>query len=93
MDKEKVQYLSKLSMLHFDEGGLDRMAADLTKLDEVARCILQADVSGIQKTRKKGEVGLSGLRADVKQPSIDAEKLKTCASIDGNCFVVPKVIE
>jgi aspartyl-tRNA(Asn)/glutamyl-tRNA(Gln) amidotransferase subunit C len=89
--RDEARRIADLAHLQFDDAGLDRMAADMTRI-----------LSYIDQLREIDDAGKSAgatqsptpLREDVSRPGIDRQAVERNAPAwrDGH-FVVPKVIE
>jgi len=90
IDREEARRVAGLAHLEFDEPGLERMAAEMTKILSYIDQLAEVDVAGFDD-RYAGDP--MPLREDTPRPSIDRTLAERNAPewSDG-CFVVPKVI-
>jgi aspartyl-tRNA(Asn)/glutamyl-tRNA(Gln) amidotransferase subunit C len=88
---EEAKHIADLAHLEFDEPGLQRMAAEMTKIltyiDQLREIEAVAEEGGPPMNQ-------TPLRDDVVKPGVDREAVERNAPAwrDGH-FVVPKVIE
>jgi aspartyl-tRNA(Asn)/glutamyl-tRNA(Gln) amidotransferase subunit C len=88
---EEAKHIADLAHLEFDEPGLQRMAAEMTKIltyiDQLREIEAVAEDSGPPMNQ-------TPLRDDVVKPGVEREAVERNAPAwrDGH-FVVPKVIE
>jgi aspartyl-tRNA(Asn)/glutamyl-tRNA(Gln) amidotransferase subunit C len=85
---EEAKHIADLAHLEFNDAGLQRMAAEMTKILTYIDQLNAAAVGGAPP------VGATPLRDDVARPGIDRDLVERNAPAwrDGH-FVVPKVIE
>lgn len=91
ISRDEARRIADLAHLQFDDAGLERMAAEMTKI-----------LSYIDQLREVNAVAAEGggaplstpLREDVARPGLDRDAVEANAPSwrDGH-FVVPKVIE
>ena len=88
--RDEARRIAALAHLQFDDDGLDRMAAEMTKILTYIDQLKEADVSGAPALAG----GATPLRDDIVKPGVDRESVAKNAPTwrDGH-FVVPKVIE
>ncbi len=91
IDRAEARRIADLAHLEFDEAGLDRMAAEMTKILSYIDQLREVDVTGFDE-RAAGAA--TPMREDVLQPSVDRGGVEANAPEwkDG-FFVVPPVIE
>ena len=89
IDRDEARRVADLAHLEFDEPGLERMAAEMTKILTYIDQLREIDVEGFGKR----DAAVTPLRDDEPRPSLDREKVAANAPAwrDG-LFVVPKVI-
>jgi aspartyl-tRNA(Asn)/glutamyl-tRNA(Gln) amidotransferase subunit C len=89
IDRDEARRVAALAHLEFDDAGLDRMAAEMTKILTYIDQLREVDASGFEER----DVTVTPLRDDEPRPSIDREHAARNAPAwrDG-FFVVPKVI-
>lgn len=89
IDRDEARRVADLAHLEFDDAGLDRMAAEMTKILTYIDQLREIDVAGSEET----EESVTPLREDEPQASVDRELVARNAPAwrDG-FFVVPKVI-
>lgn len=89
IDRDEARRVADLAHLEFDDAGLDRMAAEMTKILTYIDQLREIDVEGFEER----EESVTPLREDEPQASVDRELVARNAPAwrDG-FFVVPKVI-
>jgi len=89
IDRDEARRIAGLAHLEFDDAGLDRMAAEMTKILTYIDQLREVNVDGFEDR----DAAATPLRADDVQPSLDRELVARNAPAwrDG-FFVVPKVI-
>lgn len=89
IDRDEARRVAELAHLEFDDAGLDRMAAEMTKILTYIDQLREVDVEGFEER----EAMVTPMRDDEPRPSIDRELVARNAPAwrDG-LFVVPKVI-
>jgi aspartyl-tRNA(Asn)/glutamyl-tRNA(Gln) amidotransferase subunit C len=89
IDREEARRIAGLAHLEFDDAGLDRMAAEMTKILTYIDQLREVDVAGFEEH----DVTVTPMRDDEPRPSLDRELVARNAPAwrDG-LFVVPKVI-
>ena len=89
IDREEARRIAALARLEFDEQGLERMAAEMTKILGYIDQLREVDVEGLAEA----DAALTPLRDDEPQPTLAREDVERNAPAwrDG-LFVVPKVI-
>ena len=89
IDRDEARRVAELAHLEFDDAGLDRMAAEMTKILTYIDQLREVDASGFEDR----DVTVTPLREDEPRSSIDREQVARNAPAwrDG-LFVVPKVI-
>ncbi|MCU1350062.1 MAG: Asp-tRNA(Asn)/Glu-tRNA(Gln) amidotransferase subunit GatC [Acidobacteria bacterium] len=90
IDRDEARRVAGLAHLEFDDAGLERMAAEMTKILSYIDQLAEVDVAGFDE---RGAIDRMLLRDDEPRPSIDRDLVERNAPVwrDG-CFVVPKVI-
>jgi len=85
---EEAKHIAELAHLEFDDAGLQRMAAEMTKILSYIDQLNAAEVGGAPPS------GATPLRDDVVVPGTPREAVERNAPAwrDGH-FVVPKIIE
>ena len=90
IDRDEARRIAALAHLAFDDAGLERMAAEMSKILTYIDQLREADVEGIAE---ETATGATPLRDDVVRPSIDRELVaRNAPAWSDGCFVVPKVI-
>ena len=89
IDRDEARRIAELAHLEFDDEGLDRMAAEMTKILTYIDQLREVDVEGFAER----DAAVTPMREDEPRPSIDREDVARNAPAwrDG-LFVVPKVI-
>jgi len=89
IDRDEARRVAGLAHLEFDDAGLDRMAAEMTKILTYIDQLNEVDVEGFEEH----DATVTPLREDEPRPSLDRELVARNAPAwrDG-LFVVPKVI-
>ena len=89
IDRDEARRVAGLAHLEFDDAGLDRMAAEMTKILTYIDQLREVDTADFEER----EVSVTPLREDEPRASIDQELVTRNAPAwrDG-FFVVPKVI-
>jgi aspartyl-tRNA(Asn)/glutamyl-tRNA(Gln) amidotransferase subunit C len=87
---DEARRIAALAHLDFDDEGLARMAAEMTKILSYIDQLREVDVAGAEAV---GEEASTPLRDDVARPGVDRELVARNAPAwrDGH-FMVPKVI-
>jgi aspartyl-tRNA(Asn)/glutamyl-tRNA(Gln) amidotransferase subunit C len=89
IDRDEARRVAALAHLEFDDAGLDRMAAEMTRILTYIDQLREIDVTGFDDDVQTG----TPLRDDEPQPSAGRELVARNAPAwrDG-FFVVPRVI-
>jgi aspartyl-tRNA(Asn)/glutamyl-tRNA(Gln) amidotransferase subunit C len=89
IDRVEARRIADLAHLEFDDAGLDRMAAEMTRILTYIDQLREVDVAGFEE---RGDA-VTPMREDEPRDSIDRELVARNAPAwrDG-LFVVPKVI-
>ena len=89
IDRDEASRIATLAHLEFDEPGLERMAAEMTKILTYIDQLREVDVEGFEES---GQL-VTPFREDEPHQSVDREAVARNAPAwrDG-FFVVPKVI-
>ena len=89
IDLTEARRVADLAHLEFDDPGLERMAAEMTKILTYIDQLSEVDVEGFEER----DATVTPFREDEPRPSIDREDVARNAPAwrDG-FFVVPKVI-
>jgi aspartyl-tRNA(Asn)/glutamyl-tRNA(Gln) amidotransferase subunit C len=89
--RDEARRIAALAHLQFDDDGLDRMAAEMTKILSYIDQLREVDLS---TGKSAGATHTTPLREDVVRPGVDRDAVERNAPAwrDGH-FVVPKVIE
>lgn len=89
IDRDEARRVAELAHLEFDDAGLDRMAAEMTKILTYIDQLREVDTVGFEER----DVTVMPLRDDEPRPSIDRElAAKNAPAWRDGLFVVPKVI-
>ncbi len=90
IDRDEARRIADLAHLEFDEAGLDRMAAEMTKILGYIEKLREIDVA--EDAAAAAEA--TPMRADETRPSLDRSTVERNAPAwSHGFFVVPKVIE
>jgi aspartyl-tRNA(Asn)/glutamyl-tRNA(Gln) amidotransferase subunit C len=89
IDRDEARRIAGLAHLEFDDAGLERMAAEMTKILSYIDQLRDAEVEGFEER----DATVTPMREDVPRPSLPREAVAANAPVwrDG-FFVVPKVI-
>jgi aspartyl-tRNA(Asn)/glutamyl-tRNA(Gln) amidotransferase subunit C len=87
--RDEARRIAGLAHLEFDEPGLDKVAAEMTKILSYVDQLNEVDVSGVAAAADAP----TPMRDDVPRPSVDRELVERNAPAwsDG-CFLVPRVV-
>jgi aspartyl-tRNA(Asn)/glutamyl-tRNA(Gln) amidotransferase subunit C len=89
IDRDEARRIAELAHLEFDDAGLDRMAAEMTKILSYIDQLREIDVTGFEER----DEAVTPMREDEPRPSIDRElAARNAPSWRDGFFVVPKVI-
>lgn len=89
IDREEARRVAALAHLEFDEPGLDRMAAEMTKILTYIDHLREIDTAGFEER----DATVTPFREDEPRPGIDqALVAKNAPAWRDGFFVVPKVI-
>jgi aspartyl-tRNA(Asn)/glutamyl-tRNA(Gln) amidotransferase subunit C len=94
IDREEARRIAGLAHLEFDDAGLERMAAEMTRILEYVETLPAEET----RSRLSGEAGLpvlhTPLRDDVVRASIDRDAVaRNAPEWENGFFVVPPIIE
>lgn len=90
IDREEARRIAALAHLEFDEAGLERMAAEMTKILGYIEKLSAVDVAAGAMT----EAAETPLRDDGVRPSVDRERVaRNAPAWENGFFIVPAVIE
>ncbi|HVR40909.1 MAG TPA: Asp-tRNA(Asn)/Glu-tRNA(Gln) amidotransferase subunit GatC [Thermoanaerobaculia bacterium] len=89
IEKDEARRIADLAHLEFDDAGLERMAAEMTKILSYIDQLREVDVAGFEER----DDATTPMRDDEPRPSVDQARVARNAPAwrDG-FFVVPKVI-
>ena len=89
IDRDEARRVADLAHLEFDDAGLDRMAAEMTKILTYIDQLREVDIEGFEEH----DATVTPFREDEPRLSLDRELVARNAPAwrDG-LFVVPKVI-
>lgn len=89
IDRDEARRIADLAHLEFDEDGLQRMAAEMTRILGYIDQLREVDVEGFEEH----DAAATPMREDEPRPSVPREHVARNAPAwrDG-LFVVPKVI-
>jgi aspartyl-tRNA(Asn)/glutamyl-tRNA(Gln) amidotransferase subunit C len=86
---DEARRIAGLAHLEFDDAGLERMAAEMSKILEYIDQLADADVTGVSMAAPEA----TPLRDDIPQGSIDRELVaRNAPAWSDGFFLVPKVI-
>ena len=89
IDRDEARRIADLAHLEFDDAGLDRMAAEMTKILTSIDQLGEVDTAGFEER----DVTVTPLRDDEPRPAIDrAQAARNAPAWRDGFFVVPKVI-
>ena len=89
IDRDEARRIAALARLEFDEAGLERMAAEMTKILGYIDQLRDVDVSGFEAA----DAAVTPLREDEPQPTLMRDDVaKNAPAWRDGLFVVPKVI-
>ena len=89
IDRDEARRVATLAHLEFDDAGLDRMAAEMTKILTYIDQLREVDTAGFEE---RGDA-ITPLRDDEPHTSIDRElAARNAPAWRDGFFVVPKVI-
>lgn len=89
IDRDEARRVAGLARLEFDDAGLDRMAAEMTKILTYIDQLNEVDVEGFEER----DATVTPFREDEPHPSLDRELVaKNAPAWRDGLFVVPKVI-
>lgn len=89
IDRDEARRIAGLAHLEFDEAGLLRMAAEMTRILSYIDQLREIDVTGFEE--RDGAV--TPMREDEPRPSIDRDlAARNAPAWRDGFFVVPKVI-
>ncbi|HYH06118.1 MAG TPA: Asp-tRNA(Asn)/Glu-tRNA(Gln) amidotransferase subunit GatC [Thermoanaerobaculia bacterium] len=90
IDLDEARRVAALAHLQFDDAGLERMAAEMTKILTYIDQLSEVDVEGFEER----DATVTPFRADEPHASLDRELVaRNAPSWRDGLFVVPKVIE
>ena len=92
MDIEMVRHLSDLGKLTFTDEELEKVAKDMTGINEKMDTIKEIDITN-DPIKENHNDYLNRLREDRAMDSFPTEKILQNAVNSEKCFVVPKVVE
>lgn len=89
IDRDEARRIADLAHLEFDDAGLERMAAEMTKILSYIDQLREVDVEGFEEH----DAAVTPMREDEPRPSVPRENVARNAPAwrDG-LFVVPKVL-
>lgn len=89
IDRDEARRIAGLAHLEFDDAGLERMAAEMTKILGYIEMLAGAEAENAGENARA-----TPLRDDAVRPSTDREHVaKNAPEWDDGFFVVPPVIE
>jgi aspartyl-tRNA(Asn)/glutamyl-tRNA(Gln) amidotransferase subunit C len=93
IDRDEARRIAELAHLEFDDAGLDRMAAEMTRILSYIDQLREVEASSLEEHDVERDVTVTPFREDEPRPSIDRDAVARNAPAwrDG-FFVVPKVI-
>ena len=72
IDRDQVLHVAKLARLRVNDGEVDRMAGELSKILEHVETMNELDLEGVQPTSHVVDL-TNVLREDVPRPALDRE--------------------
>ena len=89
IDRDEAKRIADLAHLDFDDAGLERMAAEMTKILTYIDQLREVDVAGFAEDAG----GATPMRDDEPRPSVGRDLVERNApAFRDGCFAVPKVI-
>lgn len=90
ISREEARRIADLAHLEFDDAGLDRMAAEMTKILGYIEKLREVDLPADAGVPSQA----TPMREDQNRPSLDRDAIaKNAPAWSNGFFVVPKVIE
>lgn len=90
---EEIERVGRLAKIKMSDDEKEKMASKLTKLDEWVDLLDEYNLQEVQPTSHAAFMQ-NVFRQDVCVPGQEREQLlKNAAEQDGECFVVPKVVD
>jgi len=94
IDREEARRIAGLAHLEFDDAGLERMAAEMTRILEYVETLPQVEDRRSRLSGHAGRLSSTPLREDVVRPSIDRDAVaRNAPEWENGFFVVPPIIE
>ena len=89
IDRDEARRIADLAHLEFDEDGLQRMAAEMTRILGYIDQLREVDVEGFEEH----DAAATPMREDVPRPSVARDAVaRNAPDWRDGFFVVPKVI-
>jgi aspartyl-tRNA(Asn)/glutamyl-tRNA(Gln) amidotransferase subunit C len=89
IDRDEARRIAALAHLEFDDAGLERMAAEMTRILGYIESLPSVEVED-----RRSRVSSTPWRDDVVRPSIDRSAVaKNAPEWENGFFIVPAVIE
>lgn len=86
---DEARRVAALAHLEFDEAGLERMAAEMTKILSYIDQLAEVDVSSVAAP----PIAPTPMRDDVPHASLDRELVaRNAPAWSDGCFLVPRVV-
>lgn len=90
IDRNEARRIATLAHLEFDDDGLDRMAAEMTKILTYIDQLSEVDVAEFSE---RGHADATPMREDTPRGTLDRELVaRNAPAWSDGFFVVPKVI-
>ena len=94
ISKDEVRHVARLARLALDDEALDDMAAQIGTILAYMETLNQIDTTAVQPTAHAVSTPVTPVREDVTGEHLPRDKaLANAPEEDGQCFLVPRVID